>query len=179
MARPSGTSGPFALAVTLLAACAFLGALGLASVYAVGVGSVAGVLSSLFDGSVSVDSATLTIAGSAFGSPREPMLIPAYSLYYAIPVVVAVVGATPALPLPRRLLLTSLAVGGTWIGQAVLVTGFARMDLSGTLQSNYALVSYAAWWSMGPVLFAAWWYWTRWMPPVKLRARAERRRRAQ
>ena len=161
------------LVIVGLAGTVALGLLGLASLYAEVVATWAGGLASLFGTDVYFDGGLVVVTNNPGPSLLVPSLrISPYYLYYNLPVIVAVTGATPIMGWKNRILSVCIALVGVSLAQAVLLVGFSFVDTSTRQDYVQVQASYAAWSSVGPLLLAAWWFWTRWLPAWPQRHRA-------
>ena len=145
---------------------ALLALWGAATAYAHALGQVTGLLSGLFGTSVRFDGELIVVVRETASLLQRPLELHPNFSYSAIPLLVGLTVATPGLRWQKRLALGFATVLGALAGQAFLLTGFSLIDTSTAALFSQSKSFYTAWWSMGPLLFAAWWFWTNWLPPI-------------
>ena len=166
MLRSRDLATTLTLAIVGLSGTVVLGLLGMAALYAEAIATLAGGLASLFGTDVYFDGAWVVVTNSRGPSLLAPSLhITPLFLYYNLPVIVAVTGATPNIGWRNRIFSVCITFVGLSLAQAVLLVGFSLVDTPTNRDYVQVHASYAAWSSIGPLLLAAWWFWTRWLPP--------------
>jgi len=143
-----------------------LGFVGLADFHARLLGSMAGLLSQLFGTSVLFDGELLILIKNPSSILQEPLKIHPYLPYSAIPLVLGLTAATPDRRLQLRLTIAVITIVGLLSAQTILLTGFSLIDTSTGFLHARSNSLYAGWWSMGHLIFAAWWFWTYWFPHI-------------
>ena len=152
--------------MALFVILAVLGFWGGATAYAQALGQVAGTVSGVFGTSVRFDGELIVAVQDTASLLQRPLELHPNFSYSAIPLLVGLVAATPGQRWQKRIVLGSATALGVLAGQAFLLAGFSLIDTSTAALFSQSKSVYTAWWSMGPLLFAAWWFWTRWLPSL-------------
>lgn len=154
----------FVLAIFVLMAA--LGFLGATKIYGVTLSFVAGELSSLFGNTIEFKENVIVIIKGSSNSIQKPLELPPELSYYALSLLIGLIAATPKNTWRSRVALAGLTIIGVLAAQSFLLTGFSIMDRSTELQLAKSKAMYSAWWSIGPLIFAAWWFWINWLPSI-------------
>ena len=153
-------------ATLLLLVVATLGLLGGVAVYGEVLGWVAGKTSILVGTSIHFNGDLIVVVRDGASSVQRPLeLHPSFS-YSAISLLFGLVVATPGRRWQQRLVLAFMTLLGILGAQVVLLTGFSLLDTGTDSLLAASMAIYSAWWSMGPFLFAAWWFWMHWFPSM-------------
>lgn len=147
----------------LMAALGFLGA---TKIYGITLSFVAGELSSLFGNTIEFKENVIVIIKGSSNSIQKPLELPPELSYYALSLLIGLIAATPKNTWRSRVALAGLTIIGVLAAQSFLLTGFSIMDRSTELQLAKSKAMYSAWWSIGPLIFAAWWFWINWLPSI-------------
>jgi len=151
-------------AVLVMLVIATLGWFGAVTPYAYSLGAVGGIISFFFGTTVHFDGELLTVIRDSHSLLQKPLALDPKFSYSAIPLLTGLMAATPGFLWRQRVIFGALVPLGTLIAQAFLLTGFSLVGTSTPELYSASKSMYTAWWSMGPLLVAAWWFWTRWLP---------------
>jgi hypothetical protein len=159
-------SASFAKAVCIFLLLGVVGFFGGVAVYGQLLGAIAGSLSSLIGTTVRFDGEMLVMIHDSQSLLQLPLEFHPNFSYAAVPLLVGLIGATPDLSIGKRMILGLVAPVGILIIQAFLLIGFSLIDTSTPKLFEASRSAYTAFWSIGPLLFAAWWFWSYWLPPI-------------
>lgn len=151
-------------AISLFFFLGILGFVGAPDVYGFLLGKVAGSLAGLFGTSVDFDGEVLVVVRDSESLLYKPLKLHPNFSYSALPLLVGILVATPGLVIRKRILFFLITPGGILVGQSFLLVGFSFLDTSTAALYSASKSTYTAWWGMGPLIFAGWWFWTQWLP---------------
>ena len=150
----------------LLLVVAILGLLGGVVVYGEVLGWVAGKTATLVGISIHFNGDLIVVVRDGASSVQRPLeLHPSFS-YSAISLLFGLVVATPGRRRQERFVFALMTLLGILGAQVVLLIGFSLLDTNTDSLLSASMAIYSAWWSMGPFLFAAWWFWMHWFPSM-------------
>ena len=149
-------------ALGLILVIALLGFSGGSVLYGELLGHTAGFLSGLTGTSVTFDGDLLIIIQDPDSLAQRPLEIHPNFSYSAIPLLFGLVVATPRFPVRKRALFGLATLGAIFVTQAFILTGFSFIDTTTDAFYDASRATYSAFWSMGPLLVAAWWFWSYW-----------------
>ena len=86
--------------------------------------------------------------------------------YSPLPLLIGILVATPGLVRRKRILYFAITPLGILIGQSFGLVGFSFLDTSTPALYEASKSTYTAFWGMGPLVFAGWWFWTFWLPSM-------------
>jgi hypothetical protein len=151
-------------AISLFFFIGTLGFFGAPEIYGFLLGEVAGSLAGLFGTSVHFDGEVLVVVRDAESLLYKSLRLHPNFSYSALPLLVGILVATPGLQIRERILFSLITPGGILLGQSFLLVGFSFLDTSTSVLYSASKSTYTAWWGMGPLIFAGWWFWTNWLP---------------